>query len=67
MFKTSIDSVISDISSKIGKLRDLAEKHASDVASHREEQTKHGALAQFYIDEQDRATRIATKLEELFK
>lgn len=60
MFKKTVSSVIEDISSKIGDLRDLAEKHHNQHVTAVSQAEVHGNL-------RDRATRIASKFEELLK
>lgn len=67
MFKDTIDSVIADISSKVGKLRVLAEVHSKQSEGHTKSAADHTSLAALYAENRDRATRIAIKFEELLK
>jgi len=67
MFKTTIDSIISDISGKVGKLRELAEQHNGKAEGHVKSAADHTSLAVHYTEQRDRATRIAIKFEELLK
>jgi hypothetical protein len=59
VFKTTIDSVLQDLNKKIVQLRSLSDNHLTSAGKHRELQTKHGALAEFYVEEKERAARIA--------
>lgn len=67
MFTTTINSVLSDISYKIGQLRELAEKHDQVAAQHTEKAQYHNDQHQVHVGSRDRATRIAIKFEELLK
>lgn len=65
--KSTISSVLSDITDKIGKLRDLAEQHHNLAQVHLLEVTKHEDLATEHAADRDRATRIAGNFETLLK
>lgn len=65
MFKTTIDSLVSDIGSKISKLRVLAGEHHNLHLVHTEESVRHAEIAKGQVESRDRAVRIADKFEEL--
>lgn len=67
MFKATIDSVLGDISKKIGQLRDLAEVHAAKAEFHQQEALTHNELNRLQSQLRERATRVAEKFEELLK
>lgn len=67
MFKKTVDSVISDISKKISQLRDVAEEHHVLVGKHLEIASGAQVQANIHAGNRERATRIATKFEELLK
>ena len=67
MFKTTIESIISDIAGKVGRLRELAEEHNNTAEGHVKSAADHTSLAAHYTEQRDWATRIATKFEELLK
>lgn len=63
--KKTIDSVIGDLSTKVGHLRELAEVHHSTAQTHLSQAQSHEDQATVHAMERDRATRIAAKFEEL--
>lgn len=67
MFKTTIDSLVSDIGTKISKLRVLAGEHHNRHIIHNEEVAVHTELASQQANLRDRAIRIADKFEDLLK
>lgn len=67
MFKETVDSVLSDLSRKVGQLRDLAEKHNTRSDQYWESVSTFQRLAGKEAQDRDRATRIAEKFEELLK
>ena len=66
-FKTTIDTVLSDITKKIGQLRELAEKHSLKAEAHTASVEAHKIWATLETEARDKATRIASKFEDLLK
>lgn len=67
MFKTTIDSIIGDISLKISKLRVLAGEHHNRHLIHNEEVAVHTELAASQAALRDKAAKIADNFENLLK
>jgi hypothetical protein len=67
VFKTTIESVISDITTKIDKLRRLAAEHHQTHLIHIEESIRHTDVANDQALKRDKAFRIADKFDELLK
>lgn len=64
-FTKTVDSIIADITKRISHLRDVAEIHGAKIHFHNEIATVHSHLANAAAEESARATRLATKFEEL--
>lgn len=67
LFKTSIDSIISDIKSKIEKLHVVAELHAAEADLQLNIEKAAATARQFAEAEYARAKSIAAKFEALVK
>ncbi|HWX29572.1 MAG TPA: hypothetical protein VNZ53_19270 [Steroidobacteraceae bacterium] len=67
LFKTTIDSIISDIKSKIEKLHLVAELHADAAKVQAEVEAAAAAARTFAENEYARAKAIAAKFEALIK
>lgn len=65
MFKSSIESIVSDIVKKISKLRVLSGEHHNLHLVHTEESIRHTDLANEQLLQRDKAAKIADKLEAL--
>jgi hypothetical protein len=67
IFSKTIDSIISDITSKIEQLHIVAEAHAAFAALKAEEEKLAGEARAFAEKEYGRAKAIAAKFEALVK
>lgn len=67
MFKSTVDDVISNITKQVGQLRHLAAEHFNNHLIHLNEGLRHNELSLEQCEKQNRANRIADKLDELLK
>lgn len=67
MFSLTIDSVLSDISKKVSKLRDLAGTHHNNHLVHVGLASHHEVAAMDQLELGNKANRIADKFDELIK
>lgn len=65
IFRTTIDSVIADITKKIEQLKSLAAEHGKTADDHTAKATDHATEAALNVQHSLRANAIASKLEAL--
>lgn len=64
-FKTSIDSILSDITAKIEHLHVVADAHAAEALIAADRASLYTKLHDFAVAEEARARKIAAKFTEL--